>query len=673
MTIEQALQKAVEDHKAGKLQDAESLYRAILQAQPNHPDANHNLGVMAVSLNQPEAALPLFKIALEVNPNQGQYWLSYLDALIKEKQFENARSALEQGKMQGLAGDRVDELEAQLTTSLLAQSSKTPANTVSTFTQQCNKVSAKKQKQKNSLSNKANLNQARNPPQIELNELLENYQKGRYDLAENLAKEITQKYPDHPLGWKVLGAVFKQTGRLQDSVVINQKVLEISPHDADAHYNLGNTLKELGRLEDAEASYSKAIAIKPDLAEAHCNLGSTLRELGKLEDAELSYNKAIAINPEYADAHSNLGGTLIALGRLQDAELSYKKAIAMNPNFAEAHCNLGGTLTALGRLEDAELSYKNAIENKPDFAKAILDRAVLRVCQNQIDDSIDFLKKIIEIDRSDLSLIATVKLAVLNFMGGDLYTANLLIENSKEILKSKNKLLKNDGVYHILMDSLISWHRMKGFPSYEGFAQSLHVIGESHAMPSNRLYIDSLKGGSLCKVHWVAGCKQWHLGNSSRNHYKEQFERVLHSLPYESTILLSIGEIDCRLDDGILKHIKKHPSANQSALIKSTIENYLLYVYNTTYIKSNHVFIQGVPCPNIDPAKVEKNDLSILIEFIKIFNYELSAKSKKIGFEFLDLHELTDRGDGYSNGVWNIDNCHLSPAGMLEAWRRHLG
>jgi tetratricopeptide (TPR) repeat protein len=638
LTIDQVLQKAVEAHRAGKLQEAERLYRAILQAQPKHPDANHNLGVMAVSLNKTEAALPLFKIALEANPNQGQFWLSYADALIKEKQFDNARNLLSQGKKSGLAGEKVEALEAQLTANLLTQSSETSPNKISTFTQQHKKVSTKKERKKHSSSNQTSLNQARSPAQVQLTALLEHYQKGRYELAQNLATTLTHQYPHHPLGWKVLGTLFKQTGKLQDSVSVNQKVLEISPHDAGAHYNLGNTLKELGRLQDAETSYKKAIAIKPDLAEAHCNLGSTLRELGKLEDAELSYNKAIAIKPDYADAHSNLGGTL----------------------------------KDLGRLEDAELSYKNAIEIKPDFATAILNRAMLRICQNQIDDSIDFLKKIIEIDSSDLSLIATVKLAILNFMADDLYTANLLIENSKEILQSKNKSLKNDAVYHILMDSLISWHRMKRYPSYEGFAQSLHVIGESHAMPSNRLYIESLKGGSLCKVHWIADCKQWHLGNSSRNHYKEQFERVLHSLPYESTILLSIGEIDCRLDDGILKHIKKHPSKNQSALIKSTIENYLLYVYNATYNKSNHVIIQGVPCPNIDPAKVEKNDLSILIEFIKIFNYELRAKSKKIGFEFLDLHELTDRGDGYSNGVWNIDNCHLSPAGMLQAWKRHL-
>ena len=94
LTIEQTLQRAVEAHKAGKLPQAETLYRAVLQAQPNHPDANHNLGVLAVSLNKSELALPLFKIALEANPNQGQFWISYLDALIKTNQLDKAKSVL---------------------------------------------------------------------------------------------------------------------------------------------------------------------------------------------------------------------------------------------------------------------------------------------------------------------------------------------------------------------------------------------------------------------------------------------------------------------------------------------------------------------------------------------------------------------------------------------------
>ena len=49
LTIDQALQKGIEAHKAGHVQKADRLYTAILKAQPKHPDANHNLGVLAVS------------------------------------------------------------------------------------------------------------------------------------------------------------------------------------------------------------------------------------------------------------------------------------------------------------------------------------------------------------------------------------------------------------------------------------------------------------------------------------------------------------------------------------------------------------------------------------------------------------------------------------------------
>ena len=90
LTIEQALQQGVAAHNAGNLQEAELAYQAILQSQPKHPDANHNLGLIAISVNQIEAALPLFKTALDVNPNVEQFWLNYIDALIKEKQFDNA-------------------------------------------------------------------------------------------------------------------------------------------------------------------------------------------------------------------------------------------------------------------------------------------------------------------------------------------------------------------------------------------------------------------------------------------------------------------------------------------------------------------------------------------------------------------------------------------------------
>jgi tetratricopeptide (TPR) repeat protein len=399
LTNEQALQQAVEAHKAGKLQDAEALYRAILQAQPKHPDANHNLGVLAVSLNKSELALPLFKTALEANPSQGQFWLSYIDALIKTNQLEIAKGVLEQGKKLGLAGESVDALEVQLTPiAVVEESESILQKQASSFSEQRKRVSAKKEKKKNSPSNQTNTNQVRSPSQAEVSGLLEHYQKGRYDLAENLAKKLTQQYPDHQFSWKVLGAVFKQTGRLQESLIASQRAVAILPNDAEAHYNLGNTLKGLGRLKDAEASFSKAILIKPEYAQAHSNLGNTLKGLGRLKDAEASFSKAITIKPDLAEAHYNLGNTLKEIGRLEEAETSYKKAITIKPDYAEAYYNLGATLQELCRLRDAEENYSKAILIKPDYAQAHSNLGATLQELGRLEDAETSYKKAIAIN-----------------------------------------------------------------------------------------------------------------------------------------------------------------------------------------------------------------------------------------------------------------------------------
>ena len=68
LTIAQTLQQGVVSHIEGRFQEAEHLYRTILESKPLHSDANHNLGVLEVSFNKVIEALPLFKNALEANP-----------------------------------------------------------------------------------------------------------------------------------------------------------------------------------------------------------------------------------------------------------------------------------------------------------------------------------------------------------------------------------------------------------------------------------------------------------------------------------------------------------------------------------------------------------------------------------------------------------------------------
>jgi len=285
-TVDQTLAQGNAAFNQGKLQEAKRLYKTVLQVQPKHADANHNLGLIAVSMNQSGLALPLFKSAIGVNPNIEQYWLSYIEALITERQFEDAKQALKKGKRKGVAKEKLKALKKKL------------------------------------VSVKAGNVRTLSPPETELRELIDHYQNGRYENAERLALSITKQFPDHPFSYNVLGGVYQQAGRLSELVIVSEKVVALAPRDAEAHSNLGLTLKGLGRLEEAALSYERAIKLKPDFVEVYRDLGNTLRELSRLEESEKSLRKAITLKPDFAEAHNNLGITLQELGKLGEAEVS---------------------------------------------------------------------------------------------------------------------------------------------------------------------------------------------------------------------------------------------------------------------------------------------------------------------------------------------------------------
>jgi tetratricopeptide (TPR) repeat protein len=336
LTVDQALQQGIAAHKEGRLQEAERLYQAILKTEPTHPEANNNLGVLCLYLNKPEVAIPLFKIAVKANPNMEEYWINYINTLLKKQHFQNAKKVLAQAKQRGFAGKKINALEAQITPIPQSMDSKLPEQKSAMTFYAKRKVFSEKEK-------------AENPSSTNLNSLIESYQRSEYADAEQLAISIIRQFPNHQFSWKVLAAVYRQTGRIPDALFANKKSVALAPQDAEAHSNLGNTLKDLGRLKEAEASHRQALKLTPSYPELHINLSITLKELGQLKESEESCRQAIALKPLYGEAHYNLGNTLKELGRLKEAEASYRQAIAQKENYFQAHCNLGITLKGLGR------------------------------------------------------------------------------------------------------------------------------------------------------------------------------------------------------------------------------------------------------------------------------------------------------------------------------------
>jgi protein O-GlcNAc transferase len=114
MDIEQTLQQAITHHQAGQLDDAEQLYRSILQREPEHPDTNHNFGLLKMQQGQSDDALALFISELNASPSAISYRVSYIDALICTEQFDVAENILKLGRSTGLEGEAFDQLDILL-------------------------------------------------------------------------------------------------------------------------------------------------------------------------------------------------------------------------------------------------------------------------------------------------------------------------------------------------------------------------------------------------------------------------------------------------------------------------------------------------------------------------------------------------------------------------------
>ncbi|MFA7239779.1 MAG: tetratricopeptide repeat protein [Sulfuricellaceae bacterium] len=414
MPLDVALQQAVAHHQAGRLQEAEQLYRAILQALPSQPDANHNLGVLAGQVGQHAAGLPYLKIALETNPAQGQYVLSYAGALLAT----------------GQAGEARDMLQAAMQCGL-----NTPA------------AQALRQKIEAALRGGAAKNEA--PTSAEINQLAALFNAGQHAELECRARLLLERIPHSGLAWKVLGVslhmqgkdalpalqkaaellpgdaevhgnlgnVLLGLGQLDGAVASCRRALEIKPDFAEAHNNLGNALRDLGRLDDAVASYRWALEIKPDLAEAHYNLGNALQDLWELDGAVASYARALKIRPDYAEAHSNLGLALQDLGQFDRAAACHVQALNIRPDYAEAHYNLGNALQNLGQFEGAAASHRRALEIEPDHAKACNNLGNALKDLDQLDNAMASYRRALEI-KPDYAQAFSNLLFAYNFLAG---------------------------------------------------------------------------------------------------------------------------------------------------------------------------------------------------------------------------------------------------------------
>ena len=274
-------QNAVQHHQAGRLTDAEKLYRQVLAQQPAHADAWHRLGGVLAALGKNDEAADAIRHALALRSN-----------------WPEAHSNLG-NVLRNL--NRLDEAVAA-----------------------CRQALALKPDYAIAYNNLANALK----DQGQLTQAIAAYQRA-ITLNPNYAKAHAN-----------LGLALQDAGQLPEAITAYRRALALNPNTPDVQTNLAHALRHRGQLDEAIAAYRQAIALQPDLASAHNDLGIALREKGLTDQALAAYRHALALQPDYAEAHNNLANALTDLGHLDEALAAYRQALALKPDYVSAHSNL---------------------------------------------------------------------------------------------------------------------------------------------------------------------------------------------------------------------------------------------------------------------------------------------------------------------------------------------
>ena len=313
-----AVSAAAEHYRAGRLNEAESLYRRVLDEHPDNVEAIQGLAVLCHQRGRPEEALALFRRAITLDPN----------SRVADRQLGR------------LLEQRGDSAGASI----------------------CYRRAAR-------------LRPLDAAAQADLARTL----AGQGEVAEAVAhyRRAASLAPDEAWTHIALGNALLREGAVADASASYERALAISPDLAEAHSNSGEALRRLGRLGEAVAAGERALVLMPELAEAHNNLGNALREEGRLEPAISHYEHALRLKPDWPEVHNNLAITLQEQGRTEEAIEHYERALLLNSGLAEVHQNLGSALAQSGRAVEAIAALRRALALKPDYPEALVQVAHL--------------------------------------------------------------------------------------------------------------------------------------------------------------------------------------------------------------------------------------------------------------------------------------------------------
>lgn len=341
----QILQQAIAFQKVGKLEQAESLYRDVLNSNPKQADALHLLGLIASNRGDLETAIQLIRQAVDSSPTSpvyvGNLGVIYRQAGRINEAIQTYRRAIELdaqnadvyfnlGKSLKLK-ELLTEAEAAFRTAISIQPSYTSAwlSLMSIF------------------ANRYDLEQAR-------------------EVGEAACKACG---PVCDL-YLSLGAVYRRSNLNDEAIACYEQALQLQPKNVDALARLASFCFMGYRFAEGTEYLQRAINVEPESVHVLNAIGLRSKMEGDLDAAVNSYRKSIQKYPHFTTAFANLAGVLRKQGSFTESLDNVRMSVKQDSNNVETMAVEGSVLVSLGRLEEAEVCFRRAIEMRHGYRDA---------------------------------------------------------------------------------------------------------------------------------------------------------------------------------------------------------------------------------------------------------------------------------------------------------------
>ena len=408
--IDRLMIAAIAAHRAGRLDQAEPLYRRVGDLAPSLPEAQINLGVVLQGLGRPDEAAAILARAAERWPGLAAAPANLGAALIAAGRPDQACAACRRARQldPGAVGNLVN-------LALAEQSLGHPQAAA----EACRTALAVQPHLHSGLAGLGlalrHLGQSE-PAAAALSRALAlapadadgwlnlgNLRAGQPALAAALYRTALALRPGHAPTWSNLGVALRQPDP-DGALGALRRALVLAPDWAQSRANLGATLLATGRYGEALAACRQAVALAPALAEAVNNAANALMGLERPGPALALYRRAQVLDPTYPEAHANQGTALVQLGRAAEALADYDAALARRPDYAEARLQRAMALLSLGRLGEGWAAFegrratgryraRHRAYSEPDWRGQRLDgRAILLHAEQGLGDTLQFVR-----------------------------------------------------------------------------------------------------------------------------------------------------------------------------------------------------------------------------------------------------------------------------------------